>query len=125
MKNQKCNKIKKEYACSLLLAHDLIGGKWKQRILWHILHGNNRFSLLEKGIPDITQKVLASQLRELENSKILKRIVVKNEPPKTVYYSINDTYSDLIPIIEALCSFSNDYAKKNNIIIAKEERPFD
>lgn len=63
-------KIKKEYECSLLLTHDLIGGKWKLRILWHIIQGDNRFSLLAKAIPDITQKVLASQIKELETSGI-------------------------------------------------------
>ena len=51
-------KNKKEYSCALLLANDLIGGKWKLRILWHISHGDNRFSLLTKAIPDISQKCL-------------------------------------------------------------------
>ncbi|MCD8020680.1 MAG: helix-turn-helix transcriptional regulator [Clostridiales bacterium] len=111
------SKIKNHYDCSLILCHDLIGGKWKQRILWHILKGDNRFSLLKKGIPDITQKVLFSQLRELENSGILTRTVIKNEPPKEVYYSINVQYSSLIPIIESLCEFSKDYAEKNGIVI--------
>ena len=48
--------LKKEYRCVLDLAHDIIGGKWKLRILWNIHQGNNRFSMLERAIPEITQK---------------------------------------------------------------------
>ena len=46
--------LKKEYRC--VLEHDIIGGKWKLRILWNIQQGNNRFSMLERAIPEITQK---------------------------------------------------------------------
>ena len=48
--------LKKEYRCVLDLANDIIGGKWKLRILWNIQQGNNRFSMLERAIPEITQK---------------------------------------------------------------------
>ncbi|MGL4283596.1 MAG: winged helix-turn-helix transcriptional regulator, partial [Eubacterium aggregans] len=48
--------IKENYSCVLQLSNDLIGGKWKLRILWHVLKGENRFSSLLKGIPDITKK---------------------------------------------------------------------
>ena len=58
-------KIKDEYFCALLLTMDLLGGKWKLRILWHIINGDNRFSLLRKLIPDITNKMLITQLKEL------------------------------------------------------------
>lgn len=64
-------KIKDEYSCALLLAMDLVGGKWKLRILWHIVHGDNRFSLLQKGIPDITEKMLTTQLKDMENSGVI------------------------------------------------------
>ena len=52
--------LKKEYRCVLDLAHDIIGGKWKLRILWNIQQGNNRFSMLERAIPEITQKNIMS-----------------------------------------------------------------
>ena len=45
-------KIKKDH-CPLILTHSLIGGKWKLKILWHILQGDNRFSELKKEIPGI------------------------------------------------------------------------
>lgn len=110
-------KIKNNYECALILSNDLIGGKWKLRILWHIIHGDNRFSLLEKTIPDITTKVLASQIKELEDSNILHRNVVNDKPPKTIYYEINKEYDELIPIIESVCIFSKKYALNNEITI--------
>ena len=86
------SKIKKEYSCALLLANDLIGGKWKLRILWHISHGDNRFSLLTKAIPDISQKVLTTQLKELEQDGIIERTIINDNPPKTIIYDIADSH---------------------------------
>ena len=48
-------KIKKDH-CPLILTHSLIGGKWKLKILWHILQGDNRFSELKKGISRVFRK---------------------------------------------------------------------
>lgn len=115
------DKIKDKYMCSLQLAHDLIGGKWKTRILWHIIQGDNRFSMIEKGIPDITQKVLTSQLREMESSGILVKKVIKDTPPKMIIYEINEEYKELIPLVNSYCDFSLHYAKDHNIMIQDKE----
>lgn len=112
----KIGNIKKEYGCSLMLAHDLIGGKWKKRILWHIINGNNRFSLLQKIMPDITHKVLITQLRELVESGIL----VKNEYdeiPRRVEYEISTQYESIILIMESLWEFTKKYANDHEIKI--------
>ncbi len=109
-------KIKKQYTCALLLSMDLLGGKWKMRILWHILNGDNRFSLLQKGIPDITHKMLVTQLKELEQSNILVRTVVC-EKPLNVVYSLSTQYNGLIPLVEGFCNFSKEYANENEIIL--------
>lgn len=110
-------KIKSEYTCALNLTSGLIGGKWKLRILWHIIHGDNRFSLLVKAIPDITQKVLGSQLRELEQSGILVKNVIDDNPPKTIIYEIAEEQSELITIIEDICAYTKMYAKSKNIFV--------
>ena len=114
-------KIKDEYTCSLILINDLIGGKWKQRILWHIINGDNRFSLLQKGITDITHKMLITQLKELEVSGIIVRKDFK-EIPLRVEYSISDEYKDIIPILNLICSFANLYAENNNIRILNSNK---
>ncbi len=112
-------KIKNEYTCSLILTTDIIGGKWKLRILWHILHGDNRFSLLQKAIPDITHKMLITQLKELETSGILLRTDFQ-ELPLRVEYSISEKYRGIEPILDTLCDFTLDYAQKNNITIIEK-----
>ncbi|MGB3368014.1 MAG: helix-turn-helix domain-containing protein [Acidaminobacteraceae bacterium] len=109
-------KIKEEYSCSLLLIIDLIGGKWKQRILWHIIHGDNRFSLLQKGIPDITEKMLTTQLKELELNGLVERTLICKKP-LNVQYRLSDDYSKLSVLIDELCEFAKDYGLKNDIIV--------
>ncbi len=110
-------KVKREYTCALILTNDLIGGKWKLRILWHIIHGDNRFSLLIKAIPDITQKVLGSQLKELEQSGIIVRNVIDDNPPKTILYEIAKEQSELISVVENICSYTKTYAKRAEIFV--------
>ena len=112
-------KIKKEYSCALILTNDLIGGKWKLRILWHIVHGDNRFSLLSKAIPDISQKVLTAQLKEMEQNGIIKRTIINDNPPKTIVYNVTEEQSELIDIMEKLCNYTKKYAKKQSIMVAE------
>ncbi len=110
--------IKKEYSCALLLAMALLGGKWKMRILWHVLNGDNRFSLLQKGIPDIPHKMLVTQLKELEVSHILVRTVV-SEKPLNVVYSLSGNYKELIPLVNGFCDFAKEYANQNQITLGE------
>ena len=92
-------KLKKQYDCNLVMMNDLIGGKWKLRILWHIMNGDNRFSMLEKTIDSITPKVLMSQLNEMEESGLILKHVLVSTPPKVVVYEINPEYSGICEIV--------------------------
>ena len=67
--------IKPQYNCSLELAMELVGGKWKLVLLWHLLSGTKRFSEIKRKLGDITQKMLTLQLRELEAAGLLTRTV--------------------------------------------------
>ena len=80
---------------------DLIGGKWKVLILWHLLEHTLRFSELKRKIPSITQKMLTQQLRELESDGLLNRKVYAQVPPK-VEYSLTDSGRSFLPILRAL-----------------------
>ena len=95
----------------------LAGGKWKLRILWHIMNGDNRFSMLEKTIDSITPKVLMSQLNEMEESGLILKHVLVSTPPKVVVYEINPEYSGICEIVNIAHSFSRMYGTKNNIDI--------
>lgn len=98
-------KLKKQYDCNLVMMNDLIGGKWKLRILWHIMNGDNRFSMLEKTINSITPKVLMSQLNEMEESGLILKHVLVSTPPKVIVYEINPEYSGICEIVNSAHSF--------------------
>lgn len=107
-------KIKQEYTCSLGLTIDLIGGKWKLMILWHLITGSKRFTELKNSITGITQKILTEQLRELESSNIISRKAYATVPPK-VEYSMTKYGENLVPIINDLCDWTKQYASDNDI----------
>jgi DNA-binding HxlR family transcriptional regulator len=73
------------YSCGLDAAADVIGGKWKPRILWALHHGPRRFGELRREIPGVTEKMLIQQLRELESRDIVHREVYQQVPPKVEY----------------------------------------
>ena len=110
-------KLKKQYDCNLVMMNDLIGGKWKLRILWHIMNGDNRFSMIEKTIDSITPKVLMSQLNEMEESGLILKHVLVSTPPKVVVYEINPEYSGICEIVNIAHSFFRMFCSKNYIDI--------
>lgn len=92
----------KKYRCFFELTLQVIGGKWKPIILYHL--GNEgilRFGELGRSIGIITQKMLTQQLRELEKDGLVSRKVYTQVPPK-VEYSLTDLGKSLIPILDQL-----------------------
>lgn len=71
--------------CHVNKALNIIGGKWKLIILWHLAQSTLRFNELEKRIDGITQKMLAQSLRELEKDGLISRKVYPVVPPKVEY----------------------------------------
>jgi DNA-binding HxlR family transcriptional regulator len=79
-----------------------IEGRWKLRILFELFGGNvRRFSELERAIPEVTQKMLAQQLRQLEKDGLVARRVYPEVPPK-VEYRLTDWGQSLCPALDAL-----------------------
>lgn len=84
------------------MAIEAIVGKWKPIILYHLMEtGTMRFNELKRAIPKITQKMLTSQLRELEYHKIVHREVYPQVPPK-VEYSLTEYGKEIIPILKMM-----------------------
>lgn len=79
----------------------VIGGKWKPIILWEMQTGIVRFGQLKKVIPEITQKMLTQQLRELEDDGIIWRKVYAEVPPR-VEYGITDYGKTLRPLLDEM-----------------------
>jgi DNA-binding HxlR family transcriptional regulator len=98
-----------EYNCSMELTLDVIGGKWKPLIIWHLAEKTMRFSELKRTLPHITQKMLTQQLRGLEESGLVNRFVYTQVPPK-VEYSLTDYGKSLVPVLSTLCEWGVNYA---------------
>lgn len=99
----------KMFNCEKELTLSVIGGKWKMLILWHLgKEGTKRFGELKALMPGITQRMLVNQLRELEEDLIVKREVYPVVPPK-VEYSLTEQGRSLMPILDAMYNWGNDY----------------
>jgi DNA-binding HxlR family transcriptional regulator len=87
-------------------AFKILEGRWKLLILFRLFGGNIlRFSVLEKAIPAISQKMLIQQLRQMEKDGIVRRIVHHQVPPK-VEYGLTDWGQELCPALDALLKWA-------------------
>lgn len=89
----------------------ILGGKWKLLILWYLLGNAKRFSELKRLIPDISEKMLTQQLRELQSDGIIERRV-QSEMPLRVEYSYTAHGQSLIPVIKALCEWGKVHLRQ-------------
>jgi len=89
------------FACPVAFTVDVIGGKWKSLILFHLMSGTKRFNELRRLIPDITQRMLTLQLRELETDGVIHREIYREVPPK-VEYSLTELGNSLAPLVSAM-----------------------
>lgn len=96
------------FNCPVEATLDLIGGKYKALILWHLIDTTLRFNEIGKLIPQATPKMLTQQLRELENDSLIIRTVYPVVPPK-VEYSLSDFGKSIIPILDAMCKLGENY----------------
>lgn len=110
--------IQSPFNCHFELTLELIGGKWKGLILWH-LHDKKvlRNGEMLRLIPRITQKMLTQQLREMEENGLIRRVIYEQVPPK-VEYSLTPHGEAIRPILEMMIDWGVEYAKDKNILIA-------
>ncbi|MEK6493356.1 winged helix-turn-helix transcriptional regulator [Myroides odoratimimus] len=103
----------KEYPCSTSVAMRFIGGKWKAAILIHLIE-KKRYSELRKGMPNITERTLSLQLKELEADGIVVRTVYTSKPPLKVEYELSDFGKSLIPLLRAISDVGKEIIKSND-----------
>ena len=100
--------------CPVSATLDLIGGKYKALILWHLAESKLRFSQLNKLIPNATAKMLTQQLREMETQNLIHREVFPVVPPK-VEYSLTDLGRSLMPVLIAMRDWGSVYLQSQNL----------
>lgn len=108
------NDMQTQKNCPVETTLNMIGGKYKALILWHLSGGTLRFSELHKLIANATPKMLTQQLRELENDMLIHREVYPIVPPK-VEYSLTELGKSLMPVLMAMRNWGADYLSANNL----------
>ncbi|CKH04184.1 Uncharacterized HTH-type transcriptional regulator yybR [Fusobacterium polymorphum] len=100
-------------ACPVELTLLLISNKWKVLIIRDLLDGTKRFSELKKSINNISQKVLTSNLREMEENELLTRKVYPEVPPR-VEYTLTDIGYSLKTLLDDMDKWGTWY--RNEVI---------
>ena len=111
MKNE-VTELESQYQCPVEATMDVIGGKWKIIIIHHLISETRRFSELRRLIPQVTQRMLTSQLRELEKHGIVHREVYPQVPPK-VEYSLTELGKSLEPILRVMHDWGESFIIKS------------
>ena len=99
--------------CPVETAIDVVGGKYKALILWHLSEKTLRFSELQKVIKKATPKMLTQQLRELESHALITRKVYPEIPPR-VEYSLTTLGQSLKPVLISMRDWGAEYLRANN-----------
>jgi DNA-binding HxlR family transcriptional regulator len=97
----------KMYRCPVEVTIDIVGGKWKCLVLWHLHEGKMRFKELERIVPGVSQKMLTQQLKEMEKDGLLTKTVYPEVPPK-VEYSLTERGHSLFPVLEIMHKWALD-----------------
>ena len=98
------------HICGIDTAMEVIGGRWKVLILWALHeHPCRRFGELRRQLPGVSEKVLASHLREMEADGIVRRVSYDEVPPR-VEYRLTSFGERFVPLLEQIEQFQRDLA---------------
>lgn len=108
----------KRYPCTVSLTMDLVGGKWKAVILYHLKDGEKRYNELRKEMPAITEMTLSLQLKQLEKDGLISREVYGRKPPVKVLYNLTDFGRSFVPVLEAITKWGNQVVSERGEFVS-------
>lgn len=98
-------------SCAIEATMNILGGKWKPLILFHLIDDVRRFNELQRLIPHVTREMLTQHLRQLETDGIVHREVYPQVPPK-VEYSLTPLGKTLLPLLDAMGTWGERYQEQ-------------
>ncbi|NOU20044.1 MAG: helix-turn-helix transcriptional regulator [Bacteroidales bacterium] len=102
----------KKFPCRSSVTMNIIGGKWKTVILFHLMEGALRYNELRKKMSSVTERTLSLQLKDLEEDSVIERKVYTSKPPLKVEYSLTDFGKTLIPLLLAIADWGGYVVEK-------------
>ncbi|HWV71874.1 MAG TPA: helix-turn-helix domain-containing protein [Pseudosphingobacterium sp.] len=108
----------KIYPCTVSLTMDLVGGKWKAVILYHLKDEAKRYNELRKEMPSVTEMTLSLQLKQLEKDGLVSRKVYGKKPPVKVIYGLTDLGKTFVPILEAITTWGNQVVREKGEFVS-------
>lgn len=109
----------KLYPCTLSVAMDLVGGKWKVVILYYLKDGEKRYSELRKDLHGVTEMTLSLQLKQLEADGLISRHVYGDKPPIKVIYSLTAFGKSFNPVLDAIRIWGNQIAEEKGEFVKR------
>jgi len=99
--------------CGMAYTLDLIGGRWKPSILYRLLlTGSMRYTQIKKSLPNISERILSLQLKELEGDGLIIKRVFQESPPK-VEYQLSDKGFSMKPLLRSLSDWGDLHRPKD------------
>jgi DNA-binding HxlR family transcriptional regulator len=95
----------RRFHCAMDVTMHFIGGKWKTVVLWYLRLDKKRFSELKAVMPQITEKMLSIQLKQLEADGLIRRTVYTSKPPLKVEYALTEFGQSLIPLLNEIANW--------------------
>ncbi len=109
-----------QFHCAMDVTMHFIGGKWKTVVLWYLRNNKKRFSELKAHMPQITEKMLSIQLKQLEEDGLVRRKVYTSKPPLKVEYSLTDFGKSLLPLLNEIASWGRKTGDEKGKIVKVE-----
>lgn len=97
-------------SCGTAVTLALISGRWKLNILWQLLEGKLRYGDIKKRIPNISERMLALQLKEMETDGLVTRTVYPQVPPR-VDYELTNLGQSMEPMLRSIDEWGDEYKK--------------